>query len=284
MNISNTKGKELEDAVMFIEKAILHKKLNTNCHINIEPRKILFIDEVRYEIDLYVELDLGIGHKHVYIFECKNWKKKVSVEQISYFSEKIRKTNAEKGYFVVKNISKYALKKAQEDKRIEILKANDYFDSLFNFPEVHYTYLDRKNWKKDILIEYWHDPNKHNVKVEFLLPDADIIYNGIQQKIKDFLVQYVEMTVNEKTKTLPTHFMEEGNYPLNSKKIFEFQKDHLIIEGDSVSKIEITIDFELSVLKPKILKYSIENKGRFLGFTKKLPNGTELNFNVVDLY
>jgi hypothetical protein len=68
------KGNKLEKAVEEIEKFIF--KLNPSLaksNFKIERKKIVVIDGVKHEIDLYVEIDSGGDYVSIFIFECKNW-------------------------------------------------------------------------------------------------------------------------------------------------------------------------------------------------------------------
>jgi len=72
------KGNELETAVKAIEHAILQSApgLEKDSFL-IESKKIVVIEGVRHEIDVWVEIDHGKGYKSIFIFECKNWESSV---------------------------------------------------------------------------------------------------------------------------------------------------------------------------------------------------------------
>src|SRR5437763_15769992 len=94
------KGDQLERAVRAIEQAILAQSpgLKQNA-FRIESKKLLVSDGVKHEIDLWVQVDIGPGYDSIFIFECKNWEEKVSKNEIIIFSEKIKATNAQRGFF-----------------------------------------------------------------------------------------------------------------------------------------------------------------------------------------
>jgi len=79
----------------------------------IEPKRIVLVDQVRREIDLFVEIDLGDGCKAISIFECKNWAKNVDKNVVIVFSEKTKALQAQKGYIVPKGFSKHAIAQAK---------------------------------------------------------------------------------------------------------------------------------------------------------------------------
>jgi hypothetical protein len=83
------KGDALEKAVQLIETYILGTHPATKeATITIEPKKIIVVNDVKHEIDLYITLDFG-RYDASYIFECKNWKKKVDKDEIIVFAKKI---------------------------------------------------------------------------------------------------------------------------------------------------------------------------------------------------
>lgn len=97
------KGDALEKAVELIERFILDD--NSNATVTIEPKKIVVVNKVKHEIDIYITIDHGKGYKGLFIFECKNWAKKVDKNEIIVFSKKIEVTSAQKGYFIAKSFT-----------------------------------------------------------------------------------------------------------------------------------------------------------------------------------
>src|SRR5689334_20400683 len=96
---AHEKGDALEQAVRGIETAILRCFPGySESTFRIDSKQLVEIDGVRHEIDVYVTVALGPGYQPVFIFECKNWKDKVSKNDIIVFSEKIRATNAQHGF------------------------------------------------------------------------------------------------------------------------------------------------------------------------------------------
>jgi hypothetical protein len=88
------KGNALEAAVAAIESHIL----NTTPALRekpflIESKKIINVDDVHHEIDIFVTIDLGDGYKSVFILECKNWQDAVGKNDVIVFAEKIAVTH-----------------------------------------------------------------------------------------------------------------------------------------------------------------------------------------------
>jgi hypothetical protein len=103
------KGDELEDAVHAIEDTILKTAPGfAEGTFRIESKRIVSLDGVRHEIDLFVTAALPSGYDAVFVFECKNWEEKVGKNEIIIFSEKVRAANAQKGFFVARAFTKDA--------------------------------------------------------------------------------------------------------------------------------------------------------------------------------
>ena len=68
MSNQNSKGNDLENAVETLERVILANSPSIkNNDFIIEKRKVIIIDDVRHEIDIYVKIDLGNGYDSVFI-------------------------------------------------------------------------------------------------------------------------------------------------------------------------------------------------------------------------
>jgi hypothetical protein len=67
------KGTDLERAIALIEKTILDAvpTLSDKSYKIYSPR-IITVDGVKHEIDIWVEFDIGGGYKSIFIFEAKN--------------------------------------------------------------------------------------------------------------------------------------------------------------------------------------------------------------------
>ncbi len=87
MDTSQDKGDALENAVAAIEEVILQSSVGIGRKPIVEKKKIIIVNEVRHEIDVYVTADLAPGYKPIFIFECKNWKEAIGELERSYWQE-----------------------------------------------------------------------------------------------------------------------------------------------------------------------------------------------------
>ena len=100
---AHQKATELEQAIAAIERAILSANPNlSEKSYKISFRRIIVVDSVKHEIDVWVEFELGNGYKSIFIFEAKNWNTTIGKNHIIVFSEKITAANAQTGFFVAK--------------------------------------------------------------------------------------------------------------------------------------------------------------------------------------
>ena len=96
------KGDALEKAVQLIETYILGTNPATKeAIVTFEPKKIVVVNGVKHEIDIYITIDYGKGYKAIFIFECKNWTKKVDKDEIIVFSKKVEVVHSRFGHFQV---------------------------------------------------------------------------------------------------------------------------------------------------------------------------------------
>jgi hypothetical protein len=116
------KGNILEDAVKTIETSILRTEPRAVGHdFTIECRKVIKVDGVPHEIDIYVTVHFGPKYPSIFIFECKNWAEPIDKNHVIIFSEKIAVSGATHGYFVAKAFTAGARAQADKDKRITLL-------------------------------------------------------------------------------------------------------------------------------------------------------------------
>ena len=131
------KGNRLEEAVRRIETSIIQSALGySEARFEIESKKIISVQGVRHEIDVWVTARIAAGYQSFFIFECRNREEKVSKNDIIVFSEKVRAANTAKGFFVAKAFTQDALAQVALDPRMETLVAEELDASSINFREV----------------------------------------------------------------------------------------------------------------------------------------------------
>lgn len=262
---SNEKGKTLEKVVESIEKAIIqfNPRLK-NADFSIKRNKIEIIEGVKYEADLYIKVDFGSSYELIYIFECKNWdNKKVNPKEVSYFSEKINAFKAQRGFFVYKDISEFAIARAKHDPRIELVKAKDFLgdDVPFEYPTVAIKGLYHKEYK--IIL------TRRGSQSEKYLPlDSENIeasLEGIKFSFQETIESLVNKFMLTKESEMQNNIAEEGRYPVEFESKVDFED--LIVNGHDIESIVCKIKFTYikETIYPKVLvRFDVEARGKYL--------------------
>jgi hypothetical protein len=124
---SRQKGDELERAVRAIELAILRQSPSYHEKtIRIEGKKRFTSSAgVPHEADIWVSVEVAAGYEATFIFECKNWKRKVGKKEAADFARKIDDAKAQRGFFVAAALTKGAEAVVKSDPRMEWLVARE---------------------------------------------------------------------------------------------------------------------------------------------------------------
>ena len=287
MSTSQEKGDLLEDVVESIENFLLSQNPGIQYHtLTIERKKRIVQDDVLHEIDLFVKIDMGNGYEAIYIFECKNWKNNVDKNEIIVFSEKIKATNAAKGFFIAKGFSSYAVSQAKKDTRIELAIANDNLDKFPYATLVSSFNSDVKHF--DILL--FHPGNNISIPVD--LTTQSVTLNGevidlthyIESLVNDFVARKYgrsQIDTNLKIVESPENFtveepLNDGEHQFKDRVSFHFPDDvTLLLDDAKIGKIHTIIDHTVHIIPPVILwQYDVEKRGRVGYFRYDLPNGS----------
>lgn len=266
-------GKSLERATSLIETHILnHISKSEIGEVTIESNKIIICEGVKNEIDVYVTIDLKIGTKLTYIFECKNYKtKKISKNDIIIFDEKIKIYNAQKGYFIAKRFTKDARNRAFQNKRMELLDLDNENSRIFDkdyFIQLKGVYIE----KCELNIEVY-PAIPFEKEFEFLpikIPDSNIktvhdlivekLNLGSEKAIKYRTIEDARNSIDfqsdfEKVETLHTDI---------NKWIFRITLEQPIFNNIHYGGIRIRAEVDYIQELPQIIfEYNIKEKGHY---------------------
>jgi hypothetical protein len=253
------KGNELEEAVRAIETAILRSSpdLRENA-FTFESKKVVIVDGVRHEIDLYVEVDVARKYKAIYIFECKNWTSTVvGKNEIVIFSEKIKVLNAQRGFFVARSFTKDAEAQAKKDGRIELLIATEHNVADMPVPFGFQGTFAFDRGKVEFTIFYNGPPPP-----PFEISKLTASFKGEQIDLHRFVQDLAE----EAAKGVWEQFLSAP--PDNDQKPEveqKFEDNELIVNGEPVTKISMKLPVRF--FPPVIASiYDIEKRGRTYTF------------------
>jgi hypothetical protein len=254
------KGSDLEKAVELIEGAILSASptLKGNAFA-IQRRKIIVVDGVTHEIDVWVDIDSGKGYKSVFIFECKNWQDKVGKNEIIIFSEKIKAARAHRGFFVAMSFTTDAEAQCKLDPLMELLKARE-ASTVFSHVPVNVIIHNVTRRHLDLVMDLRGGSPKGD--------DPSCVYRNEVTTLRKCRDQWVNEIVHEALKPILQEVdqaitaAQEGPRVRNEQKVLTFQPGELVIEGKNVSQcrldVEIQIDFTPTRL---IFQYEVETRG-----------------------
>ncbi len=260
------KGNELENAVKAIEHTILQSSsgLEKDTFL-IESKKIVIVDGVRHEIDVWVEIDHGKGYKSFFIFECKNWESSVGKNEIIVFSEKIDAVQAQKGFFIAKTFTKDAEAQAKKDRRINLLCATQY--SVENIPiPFDFHFVLREKTHGDLTFEEKNTGKKaKREKMKLDLANIQCELNGKIIDINKYLQDWIKDCVDNYLSTFPSGKKEEGSYDLRTHDERKFYNRELIVDGKEIEKMKLDVSFTVRVVRPGIVShYEVQSRGRIL--------------------
>lgn len=261
------KGDLLEHAVQMIENLIFAiNPAFKESEIVIERNKIIIVNGVKHEIDLYVKILPGNGYDSVFIFECKNWDHaSIGKNEILQFGEKISVCNAQKGFFIAKKYGKYGIAQAKLNTRMELLVAAEYDLDLTPFPVIKMVYRDRG--QKKVKIFLYPDDYDPQITDQYELKKED--YNDFHLDNKqvngnDYFLELADEICENKLKTVNTQELEEGEYTYSDTSVHNIS-DVLKIVGKRINRVEITVEFKIQIKKPIVRTgFNIGNRGRYL--------------------
>ncbi len=262
MATSLEKGNALEAAVHMIEEKILQSSpaLRENT-FRIEGKKLVKVNNVRHELDLFVEVEIGAGYTTSFVFECKNWKTPVGKNEIIVFSEKIRAVQAQKGFFVAKSFTKDATAQADQDGRIELVSVAELPIDQMAVP-YNFHYLVREKFDVSINI-VTHDPSVSQQTLA--LDQAQATLDGAELDLDSYVKKWAEDTYNESIRTFPSVELPEGVHKQAAEAKQDFADREFVIDDMVVGALYLKVEFDLKIIRPTIVSYfDVGSRGRCL--------------------
>ncbi|WP_439622519.1 restriction endonuclease [Gemmata sp.] len=258
MGEASEKGKRLEDAVSAIEQCILQRVPGySDKTFRISSKKVVAVDGVRHEIDVYVEIDIGPSYSTRFIFECKNWKDKVNKNEIIVFSEKIDATRAQEGIFVARSFTSDAEAQAKKDPRITLRIATE--QDLASRPvPVEFHVLRQDLSTAQITLSLHGEADRGGLDLE-----VPVLTGGQSTTLKEYTIAWVLETCNQRLASFASADAVEGVYDFEASSVRHFKPNELTVSGDGILRGELNIRFKVEVVRPPIVShFVIENRGR----------------------
>jgi hypothetical protein len=277
-------GDALHRAVLSIERLILRSAptLGEKTFL-IEDKKVIRVNGVRHEIDIFVTVDAAPGYAAVYIFECKNWANPVGKNEIVVFSEKIKVLNAAHGYFVAKSFTEDARAQANLDGRLTLLLAAEHdFASLAPLGDLNLHSIAAV--AKHAETEFKKRGSTGSVLEPFELDKANATMRGETLDLNVFIRDWANKTIADDTLKIRTERMAEGVYERKVESKREFPDSDFIVNGLDMGSAAIVVDYHLHVYHPPIIsRFDVESRGRFWSFAPfVLPEGGTMQMAIVE--
>lgn len=276
MPTSQQKGDALEAAVRAIEEVILRTSPNVKERTyRIESKKIIKVNGVHHEIDLFVTFDLGPGYRAVYIFECKNWKDAVGKNEIIVFAEKIAAGNAQHGFFVAKSFTEDAEARAKLEPRMELLVAAEHDPASVIVPFGYQSTFQKATQVKVLFRKLG---SKAAQTTPYDISHATATLNGNPLNLLEFFNRWATEAIQESMLTFASGTLADGIYQRECSSTRSFGEGVFILDNSSIENIEIEVRFDIFLVRPAIRShFEIGGRGRVISFESHSVGDMTLN-------
>jgi hypothetical protein len=261
--LPHQKGSAL--AVAAIEKHILQTSPGLNEKtFRIESNKIVIVDGVRHEIDLFVTVDPAPGYASVHVFEFKNWQDAVGKDEIYQFSGKIDAVRAQHGYFVAKSFTKYARDQAELDRRITLLVASEH-DPCSTPAPIDLHQICSRPRHSDTVFHVFGSTGKETKSINLQNAEAKLL--GEKIDLTQYLNKLAEATCQQSNLTFNTTRLPEERYPRDAESVIKFSRGEMIVNGIDMERVVLSVSFDVYVARPVIEShFHVESRGRVVTY------------------
>jgi|SRR5277367_2049081 len=275
------KGNALEAAVASIERYILDTSPGLKERpFLIESNKIVTVDGVRHEIDIFVTIDLGDGYKSVFIFECKNWRESVGKNELIIFAEKITVTQAQRGFFVAKSFTKDAEAQAATNPRISILIASEHDPTTAPLPfGFHGAIMTPVNFGATFYVR----GADHSKFVPVNFDTAVAKLRGDVIDLRTYVGQWAEKATSEEVLSFRSERVPEGTYERTADGPREFVAGEFTLNDRDIERGELHVRYNVTVVRPAVVSYfEVESRGRVFSLAPiQIPSGPAMQMSFV---
>ncbi|MGH9734009.1 MAG: restriction endonuclease [Candidatus Acidiferrales bacterium] len=236
---------------------------------------------MHHEIDIFVTVDPAPGYQAISVFECKNWKEPVGKNEIVNFSEKIKATNANKGFLIAKDFTQDAEAQAAKDGRMTLLQAKDLpLDSSpilngFHMIATEPAHLDARLRRLGSTSQDYKPLD---------LGTTTATFRGQSVDLKVQLLEFCDAFVNRQTLGFRSETLQEGKYPQQIEAAISFAPGELIVNGDEIESAVLKVAYRIWVYHPAIIShFDVKTRGRAMTFAPlDLPFGRNTQVTLVE--
>ncbi len=275
------KGNALESAVAAIEHHILSTSPNLREKtFLIESKKILVVDGVHHEIDVFVTIDLGDGYESVFIFECKNWSDAVGKNEIIIFEKKIEVARAQHGYFVAKSFTKDAESQAATNGRVDLLRASEHNPAITPRPFDFHTNLISPIHAETTFFVRGGD---HSALKTLDLKVASAKLHGSAIGLCHYLNKWAEEAASKDVLHFRSERKKDDDYEREVASRRDFPPGEFVVDDRDIERAESFVRYNVRVVRPAIVShFEVESRGRVVSFAPiQVPSGPTLQMNMI---
>ena len=265
MITSRQKGDELERAVRAIELAVLRQSPSYHEKtVRIEGKKKFKSSAgVPHEVDIWVNVEVAAGYEATFIFECKNWKRKVGKKEAADFARKIDDAKAQRGFLVAATLTKGAEAIVNSDPRMEWLVARE-----LSGDEVPERVKRFYGVFSETVEDLYHIIQKEDGAAEAIdLKSAAFSIHGEPKDLVNYLREWTSQLMK------PTR---EGVHPFEAVRQYP-PNAGLILNGLPVKEISVSGKVRVSYIPGEVVsRFEVATRGRLVQCAVKFPNGTSV--------
>ena len=273
------KGKRLEQAVKRIEGSIIQgSPVYLKGDFEIGLNKIVVVQGVKHEIDVWVKAHAQTGEEAIFIFECRNRKEKVNKNDIIVFSEKVRVTTASRGFFVGKAFTKDALAQIALNSRLQPLIAEEIDPSSLANSEIPF----RVNVDEDQL--YLGIETRENIPFKGASPNTPFVVDGKAIPLHIFIDEW-RLRIRD---LFPANELPTADYPFVCEISIPFEKGQVYLDGIELVRFVVTLQGVACVERAMIVSaFDIQSRGRTFSYAfaslLEFPGGASVSLTHFDM-
>jgi hypothetical protein len=278
MATPSQKGNALETAVAAIERHILSTSpaLREKTFF-IEGKKIIAVDGVHHEIDIFVTIEAGPGYRSIFIFECKNWQDPVGKNDVVVLSEKINAAQAQNGYLIAKSFTKDARAQAQKDRRVVLSIATEHDPTAASLPHgFHGALLEAEHAETTFYARGGHS----EITIDIGGVEAELLGNVID--LRQYLQKWAEEASSKDVLSFRSERFPEGVYGRTAQSVRNFAPRELLLDGLDIERGETTVHYKVTLVRPPVVSYfEIETRGRVVTLAPiQIPSGPKVQMSL----
>ena len=257
------KGDSLEDAVRILESAILSLSPGySESTFHIVPKKIICVDGVHHELDIWIGVEIALGYAATFIFECRNWKKKTEKDDVIVFIDKVVAAQAQTGFFVAKSFTSGAIAKAKTDRRIQLLRVSEVDFSSVPTALQYFHLIEQAEAHVEVNV---------NIKCEretgeslpLDLETAVFVLSGQACEMRQYIKEWSDNLLKATTNRFPSALKPQGSYTLPFEDVRSYPDNNTLLNGEVVENIKASGTVEVRIWRGELeSRFEVENRGR----------------------